>query len=173
MVIVFPKSLPASVGLSKIHSACRIGSILFVFLTFFVQVGCDDHKVRQKVISQSKDLAAQLTESPGETHNDNPSVEQQVYIDHSKSMQGFIGAGGSPSEFDQFISFMPVAMPGCKAFKYGQQPGSPPPLEAADITSEVQFDQQLHDRSQYTRSLIQTTSCLAAWLNRRSLFSGC
>jgi hypothetical protein len=78
------------------------------------------------------------------------SVEQRVYVDHSESMNGFVGGrrSGERTTFDEFIDAMPDVLPGCRAFRYGQERGQAL-TGLSDVATEVEFNSQLHNRNFY------------------------
>lgn len=107
---------------------------------------------KSKVANRSIELADRLTPQAQNSEEGLAARRQRVYVDSSLSMQGFIGESGGRSVFDEFLDAMPDVMPGCEVFRYGES-ASPAPatLKIDQITTKVQFDHQLHDRSLYTR----------------------
>lgn len=103
---------------------------------------------KSKVANRSIELADRLTPQAQNSVDGVAATRQRVYVDSSLSMQGFIGESGKRSIFDEFLDAMPDVMPGCEVFRYGDS-SSPEPQN--QITTRVQFDHQLHNRSLYTR----------------------
>ena len=106
---------------------------------------------KSKVANRSIELADRLTPQALNPEDGVTATRQRVYVDSSLSMQGFIGESGR-SVFDEFLDAMPDVMPGCEVFRYGES-ASPESeaLKIDQITTKVQFDQQLHNRGLYTR----------------------
>ena len=115
-----------------ISSAAVLGLMLFVS-------GCSNAAAQK-----SRALAATLTPAPAPPPPGVTIQSQNVYLDASMSMKGFVNPAYH-SQFDEFIDGIGDLMPGCFLYKYGQGVGA----KNGVVVERASFGLELHQPSFY------------------------
>lgn len=106
------------------------------------------------VANRSTELADGLTPPIQSSPAAIPSQTQNIYIDTSVSIGGFIGktSSGNRTNFDEFIDAMPDVLPGCQVYEYGLSTAPNQPVKNVDeILTKAEFNAHLHEPSTYRR----------------------